>query len=136
MFKARAMVAVRRSLLRPRAADSVVATVTITVKAAVPPPSTGVSVTGINPNVVSENQGRMTFALTGTGFADRASVTFENGRGEAPRVLNVRRDSSTQLTVDVKIRPDGPRKKRFWDVRVTNPDGSTGVGVRLLTITP
>jgi hypothetical protein len=117
-------------------ADSNVATVTITVNAAVPPPSAGVSVTGITPNVVSQNAGRTTFAIIGTGFAEGASVTFANGSGPAPLVLKVRRDSSTQLTVHAKVRSGGPRKKRFWDVRVTNPDGSTGVGVRLLTITP
>jgi thermitase len=116
--------------------DSNVATVTITVNAAVPPPSAGVSVTGVNPNVVSQDAGRTTFAIIGTGFAEGASVTFENGSGLAPRVINVRRDSSTQLTVDAKIRSGGPRKNRFWDIRVTNPDGSTGVRVGLLTITP
>ena len=92
--------------------------------------------TGINPNVVSQNAGRTTLSIIGTGFAEGASLTFENGSGLAPRVLNVRRDSSTQVTVDAKIRSGGPRKNRFWDVRVTNPDGATGVGVRLLTITP
>jgi thermitase len=117
-------------------ADSNIANVTITVNAPVPPPSAGVSVTGINPNVVSQNARRKTFVISGTGFANGASVTFANGSGRAPRVLNVRRDSSAQLTVDTEIRSGGPRKNRFWDVRVTNPDGSTGVGVGLLTITP
>ena len=117
-------------------ADSNVATMTITVNPAVPPPGARVSVTGINPNVVRQNAGMTTFAITGTGFADGPSATFANGSGHAPRVLSVRRDSSTHLTVRVEIRSGGPRKNRFWDVRVTNLDGSTGVGVRLLTITP
>jgi hypothetical protein len=85
---------------------------------------------------VSQKARMTTFAITGTGFADGASVTFANGSGPAPRVLNVRRDSSTQLTVNVEIRSGGSQKNRFWDVRVTNLEGSTGVGVRLLTITP
>lgn len=117
-------------------ADSNVATVTITVNAVVPPPSPGVTVTGINPNVVSQNAGIRSFVITGTGIADGASVTFANGSGPAPRVLNVTRDSATQLTVNVQIRSGGPPRDRRWDVRVTNPDGSTGVGVGLLTITP
>ena len=116
--------------------DSNVATVTITVDAPVPPPSAGVSVTGINPNVVRQNASLTTFVISGTGFADGAGVTFANGSGPAPRVVNVTRDSSTQLTVDVEIRSGGPRRNRFRDVVVTNPDASTGVGVGLLTITP
>jgi hypothetical protein len=117
-------------------AHSDVATVTITVNAADPPPSAGVTVTGIDPNVGSRNAGITTFVVTGTGFADGASVTFANGRGPAPRVLNVTRDSSTQLTLDVEIRSGGPPRDRRWDVRMANPDGSTGTGVGLLTITP
>ena len=116
-------------------ADSDVATVTITVNAAVPPP-TAVSVTGIVPNVLSQYAGVTTVAIIGTSFAEGASVTFANGAGHVPRVRNVRHDSSTQLTVEISIRSGGPRKNRFWDVLVSNPDGTTGVGVRLLTITP
>jgi hypothetical protein len=117
-------------------ADSNVATVTITVNPAPPPPPVQLSVTGINPNVVSQNAGMTTFTVVGTGFADGASVTFANGSGPVPRVVNVRRDSSTQLTVNTEIRSGGPRKNRLWDVQVSNPDGTASVGVRLLTITP
>ena len=117
-------------------ADGNVATVTITVDAADPPPSAEVTVTGIDPSVVSQKHGLGTFVITGTGFADGASVTFATGNGPAPLVRNVTRDSSTQLTVTVKIRSGGPKRDRRWDVRVANPDGSTGVGAGLLTITP
>jgi Bacterial Ig domain/K319L-like, PKD domain len=117
-------------------ADSNVATVTITVNAPDPPPSAGVTVTGINPNVVRQNAGIMTFAITGTGFANSASVTFVNGSGPVPRVINVTRDSSTRLTINVEIRSGGARRDRRWDVRVANTDGSAGVGAGLLTITP
>jgi hypothetical protein len=115
-------------------ADSNVATVTITVN---PPPVVTVSVTGISPNVVSQNAGIVSFVITGTGFADGATVSFVNGTGgQAPRVISVTRNSATQLTASVEIRAGGPRKNRVWDVKVTNPDGSSGVGLRLLTITP
>ena len=114
-------------------ADSNVATVTITVN---PPPIATVSVTGINPNVVRQNAGIIAFVITGTGFADGASVIFTSGSGSTPRVLNVTRNSSTQLTANVEIRAGKIRRIRPWDVRVTNPDGSTGIGVKLLTIMP
>ena len=113
--------------------DSNVATVTITVN---PPPIVTVSVTGINPNVVRQNSGVQAFVITGTGFANGASVTFVNGGGTVPRVMNVTWNSSTQLTANVQIGADRRHRTRVWDVRVTNPDGTSGVGVKLLTITP
>ena len=115
-------------------ADSNVATVTVTVTA---PPPAPLTVTGITPNVVSQNVGTRSFVITGTGFAVGARVTFVNGTGgQTPRVLTVTRDSSTQLTATVDIRSGGPKKNRLWDVMVTNPDGSSAVGARLLTVTP
>jgi Bacterial Ig domain len=114
-------------------ATSNVATVAITVTS---PPSGEVTVTSIQPNIVSRNAGVVNFTITGTGFALGASVTFENGTGPVPRVNGVTWNSSTQLTASVEIRRGGPRRNRLWDVRVTNPDGSTGVGAALLQITP
>ena len=81
--------------------------------------------------------GTRSFVITGTGFATGARVAFVNGTGgQTPRVLNVVRDGSTQLTATLEIRSGGPKKSRLWDVMVTNPDGTTAVGARLLTITP
>jgi thermitase len=113
--------------------DSNAATVTITVN---PPPITTLSVTGISPNVVRQNSGVQPFVITGTAFVNGARVAFLNGGGTVPRVLNVTWTSSTQLTASVDIRADKRRRTRVWDVQVTNPDGSTAVGARLLTITP
>jgi hypothetical protein len=122
-------------------ADSNFATVTVTVAAPPPPPPppppATLSVTAISPNVVSQSAGTKPFVITGTAFAAGASVAFVNGTGgKAPRVVSVTRNSSTQLTATVEIRGGGPRKNQTWDVRVTNPDGTTAVGARLLTITP
>ena len=122
-------------------ADSNFATVTITVAAPPPPPPPPppmpLSVTAISPNVVSQSAGTKPFIITGTSFAANASVAFVNGTGgKAPRVVSVTRNSSTELTATVEIRSGGPHKNQTWDVRVTNPDGSTAVGARLLTIAP
>src|SRR6185295_1242757 len=81
--------------------DSNIATVTVTVAA---PPPAPLVVTGISPNVVSQNAGTRNFVIAGTGFVAGASVSFVNGAGQPPRVLNVTRDSSTQLTATVMIR--------------------------------
>lgn len=55
---------------------------------------------------------------------------------EEPRVLQVTRDSATQISSVVEIRSGGSRRERRWNVRVTNPDGSSSVAARLLRITP
>jgi thermitase len=114
------------------ALDSNVATATITVNAAAEP----LTVTAISPNAVSQNVGTVTFVIAGTGFAPGASVAFVNGSGPAPRVRSLVRDSTAQLTASVEIRAGGPKTIRYWDVKVTNSDGTSATGVRLLTITP
>ena len=94
------------------------------------------SVTGLQPNVLTQRAGIVTLLVTGTGFAPGLTVAFEGGDGPAPRVRQVIRDSATQLSVTVEIRSGGPSRDRLWNVRVTNPDGSTSVGTQLLRITP
>ena len=108
-------------------------TVVVTVQAA---PVPTLSVTGINPNSVSQRVGTRDFIITGTGFAPGATVAFANGSGQAPRVRSVTFNSATQLTARVEIRQGGPKVVRRWDVVVTNPGGATAVGAQLLTITP
>ena len=114
-----------------------VGTATMTVNPAPPPPPEALAVTGISPNVVPLNYGTRPFVISGTGFAIGATVSFANGTsGQAPRVVSVMRDSSTQLTATVEIRSGGPKRNRQWDVVVTNPGGGSATGARLLTITP
>jgi len=74
--------------------------------------------------------------ITGTGFAATPSLSFENGSGPNPRGQAVVFVSSTQIEADVEIRSGGPPRVRSWDVRVTNPDGTSAVGAGLLTINP
>ena len=94
------------------------------------------SVAGIQPDVVTQRAGTVKFTIAGTGFVAGAAVAFDGGDGPAPRVRQVTWDSSTQLSASVEIRSGGPARDRFWDVRVTNPDGATSVGADLLRITP
>jgi hypothetical protein len=114
-----------------------VGTATITVNPAPPPPPAAFAVTGISPNVVPLNYGTRPFVISGTGFAIGATVSLANGTaGQAPRVVSVVRNSSTQLTATVEIRSGGPGRSRQWDVAVNNPGGGSATGARLLTLTP
>ena len=96
-------------------------------------PGAGVTVTGIAPNTIRAGSSTPV-TISGTGFASGAKVTFENGSGPAPtaRVLAV---GATSITATVTVKSGGPSGTRYWDVRVTNPDGSTGVLVRGFTVT-
>ena len=99
-------------------------------------PPQGVTVTGINPNAMSAGT-TIDITIAGLNFADGADVTFENGIGPAPAatVLEVSADGTT-IEASVTAKSGGPSRNRVWDVRVTNPNGSTGVLVDGFTVTP
>ena len=99
-------------------------------------PPQGVTVTGINPNTMSAGT-TIDVTIAGSGFTDGADVTFENGTGPAPAasVLEVSADGTT-IKASVTAKSGGPPRDRVWDVRVTNPNGSTGVLVDGFMVTP
>lgn len=101
-----------------------------------PPPPAPLSVSGIQPSVLTERAGTVTMSVAGTGFAPGAALAFEGGDGPAPRVRQVTWQSPTQLSALVEIRSGGPKRDRLWDLRVTNPNGSTTVRLDALRITP
>ena len=105
------------------------ATVTFTETAA------GVTVTFHDPPSTQSGDKPIPVTVDGSGFEIGAKVTYENGSGPAPKatVISV---TSTQITAETTLKAGGPPRDRFWDVRVTNPDGSTGVLVVGFTVTP
>jgi subtilisin family serine protease len=98
-------------------------------------PPAGVTVTSISPNCATPKS-TITVTVTGTGFASGAALTFQGGAGPAPTASNVVVQSSTHLTATVKIKSGGPGTCRYWNVRVTNPDGGTGVLAGGFTVSP
>ena len=71
--------------------------------------------------------------IAGSGFQAGASVTFENGKVPAPTADVTSVDGTTiEATVTV---PSKAKVGVSWDVRVTNPDSSSGVLVDGLTVT-
>jgi hypothetical protein len=74
--------------------------------------------------------------ITGTGFAGGASVTFENGSGATPVATDVVVVNDTTITATVTVGTGGPPRDRVWDLRVTNPVGSTDVLAGGFTVTP
>jgi len=99
-------------------------------------PSEGVTVNSIDPNSMDAGTS-VSVIITGSGFVDGAEVTFENGVGPAPIASNVDvADDTNTITATVTAKSGGPPRERVWDVRVTNPDSSSGVLLDGFTVTP
>lgn len=97
--------------------------------------SGAISVTGIDPNSMQAGTS-VDVTVSGSGFASGASVSFENGSGPAPEVSNTVVVDTNTITATVFAKDGGPPRTRVWDVRVTNPDASSGVLVDAFTVTP
>lgn len=102
---------------------------------AVNEPAGELIVTSIEPNNM---QAATTIGVTisGSGFVDGAEVTFENGAGPAPTASNIAVKDASTITATVTAKSGGPPRNRKWDVRVTNPDDSSGVLVGGFTVVP
>jgi VCBS repeat-containing protein len=111
-------------------ADSNLATVSISVIRA------PISVTAIQPNTMPAGT-TIGVTITGSSFASGANVTFENGSGPTPTAANiVVAPDGKSLTANITVKSGGPRRPRVWNVRVTNPDGSSAVLAAGFTVTP
>ncbi|MGD8867481.1 MAG: PKD domain-containing protein, partial [Gemmatimonadales bacterium] len=96
-------------------------------------PPAGVIVSAILPNSIAEGRS-IDVTITGSGFALGATVTFENGTGPAPYATVLMVDENA-ISATVTVKNGGPPRNRLWDVRVSNPAGSSGVLVGGLTVT-
>jgi hypothetical protein len=95
----------------------------------------GVTVTSIYPNTMQAATTK-DVTITGSGFVGNAEVIFENGKGPAPTASEVIVVNANTITATVTAKSGGPPRDRKWDVRVTNPDGSSGVLEGGFTVTP
>ena len=92
-----------------------------------------VSVDSITPDTMPRGTS-IDVIITGSGFQAGASVTFENGKVPAP-TADVTSVGGTTIEATVTV-PSKAKVGVSWDVRVTNPDSSSGVLVDGLTVTP
>ncbi|MFC1765076.1 PKD domain-containing protein [Planctomycetota bacterium] len=106
-------------------------TATQEVTVTIPEPSPNIAIDSITPDRLPSPSGSNLVTISGSGFVEGASVTFENGAGPTPQASNVQ-VSSNAITLTITVK-SGPRD-RVWDVRVTNPDGSSAVVVDGLTV--
>jgi hypothetical protein len=104
----------------------------IAVPIAPSPPGPGPSVDTISPDTMQASTS-VDVTISGSGFASGVEVTFENGSGPAPSA-NVTSVDGT--TIEVTVTAHRKAKPAVWDVRVTNPDGSSYVLVGGFTVVP
>lgn len=92
-----------------------------------PPPPPSIDVETISPSSMAAGSA-ISVTITGSAFALGAGLSFENGSGPAPQASNVNvAPDGLSLTADLSVGGGGPPGTRTWDVRLTNPDDSTGV---------
>ncbi|HXV64307.1 MAG TPA: hypothetical protein VEK15_26645, partial [Vicinamibacteria bacterium] len=124
-------------VLRLTADDSALSTfdeLTITVNTVNPEPLT---VTGIQPSTMQAGT-RISVMITGSSFVAGAIVSIENGTGgPPPQATNIMVGADGKsLTTTITAKSGGPPRDRVWDVRVTNPDGSSAVLTAGFAVTP
>jgi subtilisin len=97
-------------------------------------PSGGVEVVSMDPDTLHRDE-TVRATIGGSGFVDGADVTLENGSGPKPAAGHeVVVDANTISFIISSY--GGPARVSVWDVRVTNPDGSSGVLVGGFTRIP
>jgi uncharacterized protein YjdB/PKD repeat protein len=98
------------------ATDTATESVTVTAAA--------LTVTDIVPNTVDAGS-FINATISGSGFAPGVVVTVENGSGPAPDISNVVWESDVEIRARFTAKSGGPPRDRPWDVRITNPDGTS-----------
>jgi PKD repeat protein len=115
--------------------DDLGATGTEVTSAAVAPAGATVTVDSIAPNTIAIGSSAPVL-IFGSGFAEGATLVFENGTGPAPTATEVVVVDANNIQAILTAASGGPGRDRVWDVRVLNVDGSSGVLLGGLTITP
>ena len=103
------------------------ATITIT-------PTPQLNVLSITPNTAQANT-TVNLTISGTAFANGATVSFEGGQGTAPQVTGTEVVNANTIVITVNALVYAGLGTQVWDVRVTNPNGNFAVLPNAFTIT-
>ncbi len=97
--------------------------------------SSGVIIASIMPRTVRSGMPG-SIIIRGAGFVDGAKVSFEGGEGPPPTATSARVISPNSVMARVTVADDIRLIPTVWDVRVTNPDGSSAVLHEGLAVQP
>ncbi len=112
-----------------------IATATPTQAAVTATPTGQLVIQTIDPISAQANT-TVTMTINGSGFQDGAVVAFEGGQGLPQEILAIQVVNPEMIIVTMTARNDGTAGIQVWDVRVTNPDGSTIVLEDAFTVVP
>lgn len=95
----------------------------------------GVSVTATNPGFGHQGDAGKTVVITGSGFRAGAVASFERGGAADPGITvhGTQFVSATQLIATISIASDATLE--LYDVAVTNPDRTKGIGTLMFEVT-
>ncbi len=98
-----------------------------------PPTSLNLSITAFNPLLLKI--GNNDVVISGTGFKTGTTIYLENGTGgSTPVINNLTVQNSETITASVFVEDKSPYKLRYWNLRVSNIDGTTALYKKYVTI--
>lgn len=98
-----------------------------------PPASTTLSVTEFNPSflIIGSNE----VIIKGTGFKPGTTFSFEGGTGgSTPIISNLIVQNNQIMTASVFVENKSPYKLRYWNLRVSNVDGTSVLYKKFIVI--
>ena len=98
-------------------------------------PSPSVDIQGVTPNSAQADTTAV-LNIVGSGFQNGAVVTFEGGSGGAQEITSTQVVTANLIVVNMTARNDGSAGTQVWDIRVTNPNGSSAVLTDAFTVYP
>ena len=98
------------------------------------PTTAQLNILSITPNTAPANT-TVNLTVSGTAFANGATVTFEGAQGTAPQVTGTEVINANTIVITVNTAVATGTTTQVWDVRVTNPNSASAVLQNALTVT-
>ena len=96
--------------------------------------STQLNVLSVTPNTAQANT-TLNVTVSGTAFANGATVVFEGAQGTAPQVTGTQVVNANTIVITVNTAAAAGATTQVWDVRVTNPNTTFAVLPDTFTVT-
>jgi hypothetical protein len=103
-------------------------TITIT------PTTAQLNLLSVTPNTAQANT-TVNVTISGTGFANGATVTFEGAQGTPPQVTGLEVVNANTIVITVNTTVAAGATTQVWDIRVTNPNNTSAVLADAFTVT-
>jgi hypothetical protein len=115
---------------------------TVTLTATVPslptitmtPTIAQLNLLSVTPNTAQANT-TLNVTVSGTAFANGATVSFEGVQGTAPQVTGIEVVNTNTIVITVNTAVGAGATTQVWDVRVTNPNNTFAVLPNAFTVT-